>query len=223
MDLSVRTLRVQAAAAATLLTATLLPADAAAQDATLVPFALRCEYLTGPRGIDQAHPRFSWALAPATPELRTLSQSAYQVVVESVRDAANLSPSDPLWDSGKIVSDDTNQVTYAGPPLPSCTALYWKVRVWDADGHASSWSDPAVWSTGPLAPADWGTAEWIGDPTPLPSPDPLDPLPATMLRKAFPVVGEADLVSSATLYATALGLYELRLNGQRIGQNALAP
>jgi alpha-L-rhamnosidase len=47
-----------------------------------------------------------------------------------------------------------------------------------------------------------------------------DPLPAPMFRKSFSVQSS---VVRATVYVTALGLYELRLNGQRIGDRLLAP
>ena len=43
---------------------------------------------------------------------------------------------------------DTAQVTYAGRPLISGLPCCWKVRVWDAQGGASGWSKPALWSMG---------------------------------------------------------------------------
>lgn len=45
-------------------------------------------------------------------------------------------------------------------------------------------------------------------------------LPATMVRKSFQI---NHPIKCATAYASALGLYELRLNGQRVGENILAP
>lgn len=47
-----------------------------------------------------------------------------------------------------------------------------------------------------------------------------DALPATMVRKTFRL---ARSVKRATAYATALGLYELRLNGKRVGDQLLSP
>lgn len=66
-----------------------------------------------------------------------------------------------LWDSGKVMSGRSNQVVYEGRPLQSRMRCYWKVRVWDKDGKASAWSDPAMWSVGLLDPTDW-QAGWIG-------------------------------------------------------------
>ena len=67
-----------------------------------------------------------------------------------------------LWDSGKVVSDATLQVEYAGKPLRSRTRCHWKVRVWDRDGRVSAWSEPAAWEMALLEPADW-KAQWISD------------------------------------------------------------
>ena len=173
---------------------------------------LRVEYLTNPIGIDVPQPRLSWWI---TSPRRGTMQAAYQVQVAtseaSLTGGANL-----LWDSGKVTSDESVFLEYAGPPLASRTRYYWRVRVWDTSGRASAWSPPAFWETGLLEPADW-TAQWIG-----PQPTAADSLPAPspLLRRAFPV---ADRVRSARLYVTSLGLYEVYLNGQRVGDQLFTP
>ncbi|MDD4174721.1 MAG: family 78 glycoside hydrolase catalytic domain [Kiritimatiellae bacterium] len=124
---------------------------------------LRCEYRENPQGIDEPLPRLSWQLdAGGT---RGVRQSAYRILVAS--SAARLKQnSGDLWDSGRVASDQSVQVVYAGKPLASRQPCFWKVRVYDQDGTASGWSAPAAWSMGLLRPADW-QARWIGrDETP---------------------------------------------------------
>jgi alpha-L-rhamnosidase len=120
---------------------------------------LRCEYLDNPLGIDVASPRLSWIM---TSDRRGEKQTAYQVLVVSSPKLLAKQTGD-LWDSGKVLSDQSAQVAYAGKPLTSRTTCFWKVRVWDRDGQPSAWSRPAFWSMGLLHPTDW-TALWISDP-----------------------------------------------------------
>ncbi len=188
---------------------TLLPA--AQLHAQLTALGLRVEYLTNPIGIEVVQPRLSWQIVSAT---RNTMQAAYQLQV-ATSEASLTRGANPLWDSGKVTSDASVFVDYAGPPVASRTRYYWRVRVWDTSGRVSPWSPPAFWETG-LQPADW-TAEWIGPPATaadsLPSPSPF-------LRRAFRV---GDAVRSARLYVTSLGLYEVYLNGQRVGDQLFTP
>jgi alpha-L-rhamnosidase len=118
---------------------------------------LRCEHLDNPQGIDATQPRLSWILDSTE---RNVKQSAYQVLVASSQDNLAHGNGD-LWDSGKVESDQSILVPYAGRPLISREACFWKVRVWDANGTASKWSKPALWTMGILNPDDWH-AKWIG-------------------------------------------------------------
>jgi len=120
---------------------------------------LRCEHLQNPQGIDAAPPRLSWQLAASE---RNEKQVAYQILVASSE--KNLAKENgDLWDSGKVASDTSVLLPYAGKPLPSRTQCFWKVRVWDANGKVSAWSQPASWTMGILHPDDWGAAQWIGE------------------------------------------------------------
>ena len=118
---------------------------------------LRCEYLKDPLGIDAPKPRLSWVLED---DERGQKQTAYQILVASTPEILAKDQGD-LWDSGKIASDKSNQLKYAGKPLSSLAACHWKVRVWDKDGEVSDWSAPALWTMGLLKPEDW-KAQWIG-------------------------------------------------------------
>src|SRR5207302_1044683 len=131
------------------------PARAEAPDLTATK--LRCEYLVNPLGIDVKEPRLSWLVESPG---RGQKQTAYQVLVAGEEEALKADKGD-LWDSGKVASDETTAVVYAGAPLGSHQRCYWKVKVWDRDGKPSGWSEPALWSMGLLAPSDW-KAQWIG-------------------------------------------------------------
>jgi alpha-L-rhamnosidase len=118
---------------------------------------LRCEYRHNPLGIGVAEPRLSWEMGDAR---RGAKQTAYQVLVASTAEKLAADEGD-LWDSGRVSTDQSTQVVYTGKPLVSRTACHWKVRLWDADGNASTYSKPAMWSMGLLKPNDF-KAQWIG-------------------------------------------------------------
>ncbi len=144
-------------------------APAAAARAEITVDRLRCEYLENPLGIDATEPRLSWILAPAAlhgqsatrgPFPRGTAQSEYQILVAS--SPAKLANNEAdLWDSGRVKSDKSIQISYAGQPLAPREECFWKVRVWDQNGNASPWSEQAHWSMGILKPSDW-RAKWIG-------------------------------------------------------------
>ncbi|MHB9028769.1 MAG: glycoside hydrolase family 78 protein [Candidatus Latescibacterota bacterium] len=173
---------------------------------------LRCEYLVNPLGIDVAKPRLSWEMESSG---RGQAQKAWRVLVASSRENLDATGGD-LWDSGKVKSDQSNQVVYEGKETASGAQVFWKVRVWDKSGKESAWSDPASWSMGLLSAADW-QAKWIGpdrDSSPKVMP------PAPYFRKSF----RADKpVRKALLYVTARGLVEPSLNGGRVGKDVFAP
>ena len=118
---------------------------------------LRCEYLRNPLGIDSTRPRLSWAIQS---DVRGEQQTAYQVLVASSEQVLKADRWD-LWDSGKVLSDRSIQLDYAGRELTSHQQCFWKVRIWDKDQKPSSWSDPVFWSMGLLQVDDW-KAKWIG-------------------------------------------------------------
>src|SRR5579864_1721662 len=121
---------------------------------------LRCEYLLNPLGIDVARPRLSWLIEAVDPAGRGLKQSAYRVLVASNAQAMDAGTGD-LWDSGKVASDQSEQVVYGGKSLASGAAAFWKIEVWDQAGKSAGWSAPARWSMGLLKPNDW-QGKWIG-------------------------------------------------------------
>ena len=122
----------------------------------------------------------------------------------------------PVWDTGFIASEQSIQIEYAGPELKSRTRYYYRVKVWDDAGRESEWSDTAWWETGILETDEW-TAQWI---TPAATDINPESEPAFLLRKRFEL---KDNVASARVYATAAGMYEIYVNGQRVSDDLFAP
>jgi alpha-L-rhamnosidase len=175
------------------------------------PTTLRCEYRENPLGLEVARPRLTWILQASG---RNQRQSAYQILVASSEEKLNSGVGD-LWDSGKVESDQSTQVAYAGPPLPSRARAWWKVRVWDATGNESAYSAPAWWEMGMLNSSDW-KGQWIS----LPVDPPLQNGPSPHLRRVFSL---DKPIKTARAYASAKGLYKLYLNGRLATSDRFLP
>ena len=172
------------------------------------PVQLRCNYFENPLGVHDAHPRFSWKLS--TGDRRGARQTAYRITVSTTRHGKA-----DLWDSGRVRSDATTQVTYRGQPLASRQRAWWHVEIWDEKNRRSE-SVPACWEAGLLDRKEWrGT--WIGGPL---AGGPEVGAHSPYLRTIFNV---GKKIAAARLYATALGLYEFHLNGQRVGADVFTP
>jgi len=176
---------------------------------------LRCEYLVNPLGIDTAAPRLSWVLRS---DRRAQVQSAYQIRVASTAQTLQQDEGD-LWDTGQVSSDQSVHIIYAGKTLAAQARAFWKVRVWDGAGRPSAWSEPAFWSIGLPGRGDW-TAEWVTDGLGDAGGQQDQRFPAAQLRRTFTVEGA---IRRAVAYVSALGVYEFRLNGRRVGDHILAP
>jgi alpha-L-rhamnosidase len=175
---------------------------------------LRCEYLVDPQGIDVENPRLSWVINAAA---GISSQSAYRILVAGSLDALRKDHGD-LWDSGRVSSQDSTWIPYAGSKLSSRQRVYWKARVWSAAGKASPWSEPATWSMGLLQTSDWH-AKWIGEPRPSGAAEG-KPLPFPWLRKTFTLSSKP---ANAVAYVNPLGYYELYINGKKVDDHVLSP
>lgn len=205
---------------------------------------LRVEYALNPLAVGVGVPRFSWEV-PLTG--RDRRQTAYQVLVATDKD--RLVPEQAnLWDSGRVDSSQSVHVDYAGRPLASNIDCWWRVRVWNESGAAQDWSAPAYFGTALLEEGDW-LAAWIGlgpqaepifDPYSVDqddgsdglslAPEDMQKLPrqlrtlepelrSPMLRTVF------DLdkpVRRARAFVCGVGLFELRLNGAKVGTDVLS-
>lgn len=117
---------------------------------------LTCNYDTNPVGIDDPHPRLSWQINTTK---RGVSQTAYQIIVSS--NFNNLThDKGEIWDSNKTNTDQSRYIPYGGKALLSGKQYFWKVRIWDQNGHPSAWSEVNRWQMGLLKTVDW-SAKWI--------------------------------------------------------------
>ena len=204
---------------------------------------LKCQSAIDPMGIDSKHPSFSWI---AVSQERGKKQKAYQILI-SDRKEDLIRNKGTFWDSGKIKSEQTNSIYNEGKPLISNRTYYWKVRIWDEKGEATAFSNPACFTTSILDPLKW-QAGWIGrgDSKDPDNPDgyitknnegvmvganPEVPVKydpesikydegSLLLRKKFISLKQ---VSEAIVHICGLGLYELEINGERIGDKVLNP
>ena len=168
---------------------------------------LRTEYLKNPLGIDIRKPRFFWNCEGGT------KQSAYQIYAVNEENTV-------VWDSGRVESDAMTHIPYEGKELCSREHVTWKVRLWDEHSVEGGWSEEAFFEMGLLKKEDW-KAEWItGDY----KPNKKDRYPVDCFRKKFQLkVSKTEKIVKARAYITACGIYEARLNGERIGSYILAP
>jgi alpha-L-rhamnosidase len=190
--------------------------EARSKEGALYVQNLRCEMLVNPLGIEVVKPRLSWEI---TGEQRNIKQTAYQILVSSSRAKLQVDDGD-LWNSGKVISDQSSHVSYGGAPLTGRTECFWKVKIW-TEGNEHPWSEPAYWTMG-LDGHDW-QAKWIGLDRAFPwdsAENQFSRLSARYFRKEFEA---GRTVRRATAYIAGLGLYELYINGQRIGDQVLAP
>ena len=172
----------------------------------------RCEYQTNPLGIGVERPRLSWEMQS---EALGARQTAYHVLAASAPDKLNEEAAD-VWNSERIQSDASAHIAYEGPTLQSRQRVYWTARTWDESGTASEWLAPQWFEMGFLERSDW-SGEWIGSAL---AGGVQTPVPAPFVRNAFRV---EKPIATARLYATALGVYECEINGQRVGDFELAP
>jgi len=174
--------------------------------ASMAVTELRCEYSANPLAIDTPQPRFTWLLE--SPQ-RAQRQTAYQILVASNQAKIQSNIGD-RWDTGKVASNRSANVVYQGTPLTSGDICYWKVRVWDKDKHASSYSKTASFEIGLLHQSDW-QGKWISATKGMSAP---------LLRKQFNM---DKRIKRAKVHISGLGYYELYINGQKIGDQVLDP
>ncbi|HEY1789465.1 MAG TPA: family 78 glycoside hydrolase catalytic domain, partial [Verrucomicrobiae bacterium] len=128
--------------------------------AEVLPINLRCESRLSPLGLSETSPRLSWQLEDLLAGERGQYQTSYQIQVASSLQNLTNNEGD-LWDTGKVMTNQTSQIAYAGSALVSHQVCYWHVQIWDKNGQTSGWSSPATWTMGILSQSEW-TAQWIG-------------------------------------------------------------
>jgi len=177
---------------------------------------LKCEMLVNPLGIDVTQPRLSWEILSLK---RNVTQKAYQVVVASTAEKLAQNDGD-LWNSGKVNNEESIHVKYNGQVLNSRMRCYWKVKTWTTAGE-SEWSATNSWTMGLLNYKDWPKG-WIGFDRAFPWDNTKTDsrLSARYFRKEFQ---STKKVKYATASIIGLGLYQLYLNGKKVGEEVLTP
>ena len=188
------------------------------------------EYAEVPLVVGTRKPRFTWVVPLAG---RCRKQSAYQVLMATAPELLEPGRAD-MWDTGKVESSQSVNIEYAGAELHSNKDYYWCVQIWDETGQAKGFSQPEYFGTPLFNEADWA-GRWIGmgsadepfsDPATFqqervaPEVAAFEPNPhAPMLRKNFTLDRP---VRRARAFVCGLGLFELRLNGGKVGDDVLS-
>lgn len=192
-----------------------------------------CESKTAPVGIDIAMPKFSWQLQSAK---RGVMQTAYRILIADKIQLLQKNTGN-IWDSRKINSSQSIQILFKGNKLKPATTYFWKVQVWD-NKNGVAYSSVTNFSTGLFTKEDWSNAAWIGyeeiHDTMITVPGVHGPdikrvlgleklkqrVVVPMFRKSFSINKK---ISSATVFISGLGQYEMTINGKKAGNSFLAP
>lgn len=167
---------------------------------------LRCETDENPLAVPTRRPRFSWKMES---DRSDVLQTQYRIEVAKDRAFAGL-----LWDSGPVDGGTSHLVAYEGLSLEECTRYYYRVKIRDSKAELSDWSETG-WFECALSPESW-RADFIR----CDGADEGDPSQAVYFRKELALDGSPK---QARLYATALGIYELWINGRRVGEDYFSP
>ncbi len=164
---------------------------------------LRCENLNGPLGIDTTVPHFSWKVRCD----KSMQQRWYEIQV--ARDSAKLSDGKAdLWNTGRVVSDESVMIPYSGKPLKSRQLCYWRVRVCSENGERSQWSPIQRYAVGIVDGSMQGQFVSLGERCNSP-----------LLRKGFDI----GKISTTFLHVNSLGYHEVYVNGRKADNTVLAP
>ncbi|KAH8652622.1 bacterial alpha-L-rhamnosidase domain protein [Tricladium varicosporioides] len=161
-------------------------------------------------GVHETKPRLSWKFQNAPGDFQ---QKIYEIELFEI----GIDSHTVLLPATKFVSPQSTLVPWPHTqPLNSRQKISIRVRAWDINEQCTQWSEPAYLEVGLLHRTDWRcgriAAPW--------GPGTVEPDPEQLYRKEFRIVSE---VAQARLYITAQGLYEVELNGQRVGDYFLAP
>ncbi|RZM28056.1 MAG: alpha-rhamnosidase, partial [Pedobacter sp.] len=168
---------------------------------------LKCEHLSNPLGIDNPNPRLSWMM---NDDRQGAVQKAYRIIVGT--DSLQLkSKINIQWDTQKVY-DGSTLVLYKGRTLNPFTKYFWSVEVLDKNNKLIS-SRISSFETGMMGIQNWrGT--WISDRNDI------NIREAPYFRRVFETEKQ---VKSAKAYIVASGLYEMYMNGSKVGNHRLDP
>ena len=160
---------------------------------------LKTEYLVNPIGIDIKKPLLLWNCDSG------IKQKAYRIIAK-IDDKV-------VYDSGKIDSSSTRAILPI--KLKSKDRVYWNVILFDENDKEGEVSETAFFEIGLLNKNDW-KAKWISGNYRV---NKNKRYPVDSFKKSFNV----NDVIKARLYITACGIYEAKINNQRVGDFIFAP
>lgn len=163
------------------------------------------DYRTDPIGIVEL-PQFGWVLAS---DKINVKQHTYQLQIADEETFTKL-----LYDSQVVESQESAHIRIEGIPLASLKKYFVRVQVSDNYGEKSGWSKTVFYVTALCK------NEWIGEFISAETQEDSCLSKGTYLRKEFTTEKK---VQSAYLCATALGLYKVYLNGNKVGTDELTP
>lgn len=166
--------------------------------------------LKSPAFIDSPKPDLSWKIESGQ---TGFCQVAYHIKAASSPELLMTTPD--LWDSGRVESSESLHVKWGGEELRSRTRCYWTVSVWDENGKQSEADENGLFEVALLNNSDWN-AKWIysrENNSNCSSPCPY-------FRREFEIRKE---ICAARLYISARGLFEVAINGERIGNDYFVP
>ena len=173
---------------------------------------LKTEYQINPIGIAVEKPRLSWIIKSS---LKNVLQTAYHIQsANSLKDLKN--ETNLICNTGRIESDQSIHVEYDWSKPKSRERIYWMVKIWTKT-FESNWSEGEnFWEMGLLDINEW-KAVWISS-TIRQNLESAQSVP--MFRRNFTL---SKKIKSARIYMTALGIYELSLNGKQGSDALFAP
>ena len=174
--------------------------------------SLKTDYKVNPVGIDNPKPKLSWIIQ--SDQMNTM-QASYEIRAalnkRDLEKGKNL-----VWKTDKVATFQSVHVLYDGPLMESFKRVYWQVRIKDNHGKTSKWSKAAFWETGFMSGTEW-KADWIA---PDWEEDISKSMPSPYLRKEFTLEND---IGNARLYISSHGLYQVEINGKRIGDQEFTP
>jgi alpha-L-rhamnosidase len=182
--------------------------NAHSQNDPLRVYDLKSEYLVNPIGLDVKTPRLAWKIKD---QRRGAVQKAYKISVgiDSAKVAAGKGS---YWNTGRINADH-QMVVYSGKELQAFQKYYWSLTVWDKNDKKVQSSSPASFEMGMMETRNW-KGSWISD-----SRD-INKKESPYFRKEFNIQKK---IKKARVHIAAAGLFELYLNGKRVGDHQLDP
>ncbi len=215
----------------------------------VIPAFLRCEYHENPLGVDVEKPQLGWVIRDEPKPVvlkergdaeidlkqsRGIMQTSYQVLVASSEKLLSSNKGD-LWDSGRVKSDQSMHITYAGKPLKARQKCYWKVRITDQNGKLSDWSKPAFWVAGVMG--NW-KSPWIAS-RDVPMKRPIGQNYVAAPNQPGNFQGSAEVRKEAVFMrrdvkldakpvkalarVSALGFVDFHINGKKVGDHVVSP